>query len=90
MEEVGDVLVMRWCCWYWEVVGLARMAEEEEDRETTGAARVALVALVGAIEDEVVGRKVDGEWEEVVGEVAGEEEEEEECGRKRRVGERAI
>jgi len=28
------------------------MAEEEEDRETTGAARVAVVALVGAMEEE--------------------------------------
>ena len=67
------------------------MAEDEEDRETTGAARVAVVALVGAMaEEEGKGDDADVGWEEVVGEVVGDEDDEEELGRKRRVGERAI
>lgn len=86
MDGVGEEeAVMRWCCWYCEVVGLARIPDWEEDRERRGAARVAEEGCGGAA-DEAGATEVG-----VLGE-AGEvgEVDDDELGRNRRVGERAM
>jgi hypothetical protein len=77
---------MRWCCWYWAVVGLARMPDWDDDRESRGAASV---AEDGCGDGAGADALVEGLCEmEVPGEVG--EDALEDVGRNRRVGERAM